>query len=417
MRIAIIGTLDTKGDEVAYIRDRIARLGAAPIVVDTGILGEPVIAADIRRTEIALSGGEELAALIARRDKAHAQAVMIRGLVNTIAGLQAKGGLQGVIAVGGAQGTSLATAAMQALPVGVPKVMVSTVACGKTTFGPFVGTKDITMIHSVADIAGLNRVTRRILAEAAEAVVAMATVPEEAGDGRELVAITQAGITTPGVTAVKRSLEQMGFEVIVFHCNGIGGQAMEDLIRGGAIQGVIDFSPHEVTDLLFGGLMPALPGRLTAAGAMGIPQVVAPGATDIRLCGPPEQIPEDLKRRPWVIHSPIHTHVRASAEEMAAVAHVIAERLASGSGPRASLIPLRGFSMLNCEGEALYDPAANMAYVETMRRELPPGIQQFEVDAHINDPAFAAAAVDTFLRLRSQSTGRVEPNAGTREGQ
>ncbi len=403
MKIVAIGTLDTKGAEVGFIRDRIAALGATPLILDTGILGEPSIPADIGRKEIALAGGEDLPDLVARHDKAHTQAVMIAGLVNVVSRLFAEGNLDGVIAVGGAQGTALATAAMRALPFGIPKVMVSTVACGKTTFGPFVGTKDVTMIHSVADISGLNRLTRRILAQAASAVAAMAAVPVEDRGDRELVAITQAGVTTPGVMGVKARLEGMGFEVVAFHCNGIGGKAMEELILDGAIKGVIDFSPHEVTDLLFNGLMPAAPDRMLAAGQKGIPQVVVPGCTDNCLQGPPEEMPKDLLGRKWVRHTPTHTHVRTTPEEMSAVAHFIAQRLNEGKGPRASLIPLRGFSMLNREGDVLYDEAANMGYVETMRRELSTEVQQIEVDAHINSPEFVEATIDTFLRLRDKA--------------
>ncbi|HEX9014898.1 MAG TPA: Tm-1-like ATP-binding domain-containing protein [Chloroflexota bacterium] len=403
MKIVVIGTLDTKGAEVGFVRDQIAALGGTPIVIDAGILGEPGIPANIARTEIALAGGEALADLVARRDKARAQTVIMAGLTNIVTRLFAEGDLQGVIAVGGAQGTALATAAMRALPFGVPKVMVSTVACGQTTFGPYVGTKDVTMIHSVADISGLNRLTRRVLAQAASAVVAMASVSMPDQGERELIAITQAGVTTQGVMGVKERLEKLGFEVVAFHCNGIGGEAMEELIRDGVIKGVIDFSPHEVTDLLFNGLMPAMPDRLRAAGQMGIPQVVVPGCTDNCLQGPPDEMPEGLKQRRWVRHTPTHTHVRTTPQEMAAVAHFIAERLNAGTGPRASAIPLRGFSMLNREGEVLYDEAANMGYVQTMRRELSPDVGQVEVDAHINSPEFVEATVNTFLRLREEA--------------
>jgi uncharacterized protein (UPF0261 family) len=372
-------------------------------VIDPGILGEPAIPAEITREEVARAGGHELADLIALGDRQLCQQVMINGLVEIAAKLHTEGDLDAVVAVGGAQGTAMATAAMRALPVGIPKVMVSTVACGQTTFGPYVGTKDITMIHSVADILGLNRVTERILAQAAAAVIAMSSVEEAADTGRELVAVTQAGITTPGVMAIKEQLEAMGFEVIAFHCNGIGGQAMEELILDGVIKGVIDFSPHEITDLLFDGLMPAMPGRLDAAGRMGIPQIVAPGATDIRLHGRPEELPEELRSRARVQHTPVHTHVRASAEEMAAVARYTAERLNAARGPRAVLIPLRGFSMLNREGEILYDEPANMAYAEAMDQTLSPEVELIKMDAHINDRAFADATVDTFLRLREAS--------------
>jgi uncharacterized protein (UPF0261 family) len=317
--------------------------------------------------------------------------------------LYGAGRLGGILGMAGSGGTSIATRAMRALPVGVPKVMLSTVACGKTTFGPYVGTKDICMMHSVADISGLNRVTYRLLAQAAHAVVAMASVPPVAESTQELVAITQAGITTPGVMAVKERLEQLGFEVIAFHCNGIGGKAMEEMIADGVIQGVIDFSPHDVTDLLFGGFMPAMPDRMQAAGQMGIPQIVAPGCTDIRLYGVGPDLPEELRQRVCVQHTPTHTHVRTSAEEMSGVARFIAERLNAANGPRAAMVPLRGFSMLNRAGGPLYDEAANMAYVDTLRRELAPEVRRIEVDAHINDPEFAEATVNTFMSLRAEA--------------
>ena len=407
MNVVVIGTLDTKGPEVGFLRDEVARRGHTPLVIDPGILGLPAIAADVSREEVALAGGQELAALVAAGDRQLCQRAMIDGLVAVVRRLHAEGRVDGIVAVGGAQGTAMATAAMRALPVGVPKVMVSTVACGQTTFGPYVGTKDVAMIHSVADILGLNRVTRRILAQAAAAVTAMAEVEAETGQGEgELVAITQAGITTPGVMAVKERLEGLGFEVIAFHCNGIGGQAMEELVRDGAIKGVVDYSPHEVTDLLFGGLMPAMPGRLEAAGQMGIPQVLVPGATDIRLHGRPEELPEDLRARAWVQHTPTHTHVRSSADEMAAVARWIAERLNAAQGARAVLVPEQGYSMLNRRGQVLYDEAANRAFAAAMVESLAPEVELISLDAHINDASFAAAVVDTFLRLRAAQPGR-----------
>ncbi len=405
MKIIVIGTLDTKGVEVGFIRDEIVKRGHSPMVIDPGVIGPPAIPADITREEVALAAGEKLADLVSRGDKAYAQRIMIEGLIKVVSRLHSKGEVKGVIAVGGAQGTAMATAAMRALPVGIAKVMVSTVACGLTTFGPYVGTKDITMIHSVADILGLNLVTRQILAQAAAAVVGMASVEPSTSGEKELVAITQAGITTPGVMATKERLEKLGFEVIAFHCNGIGGQAMEELILEGVIKGVIDFSPHEVTDLLFDGLMPAMPNRLKPAGQVGIPQIVTPGCTDILLQGTREEVPEALRQRACVQHTPTHTHVRTSAEEMAAVARFVAERLNVGTGPRKVMIPLRGFSMFNREGEILYDEASNMAYIETMRAELSPAVELVEIDAHINDPEFVEAVVNTFLSLR-EAVGR-----------
>lgn len=402
MSIVIIGSLDTKGIEVAYIRDLIQRAGQTTIVLDSGTLGSAATTADFDRSQVALAGGESLPDLLGSGDKARCQNTMTAGLVNIVSRLFAQGQVDGVIAVGGAQGTAMATTAMRALPVGIPKVMVSTVACGKATFGPYVGTKDVTMIHSVADILGLNSVTRKILAQAAVAVVAMSAVRIAASEGKELVAITQAGVTTPGVMAIKDRLETLGFEGIAFHCNGIGGQAMEELIADGVVKGVIDFSPHEVTDLLYDGMMPALPGRMTVAGKVGIPQIVAPGCADVRLHEWRDDWSPDLCGRAFVRHSPTHTHFRTTAAEMSAVAHFIAERLNAGKGPRAAIIPLRGFSMLNREGAPLYDAAANAGYVETMRAELAPDVKRVEVDAHINDAEFADATVKLFLELRSE---------------
>jgi uncharacterized protein (UPF0261 family) len=402
MNFAIIGTLDTKGPEVGYLRDEIARRGQGPLVIDPGILGEPGIPADVSREEVAQAAGHDLAGLVASGDRQRCQQAMIEGLVAVVARLHDEGRIDGVVAVGGAQGTAMATAAMRALPVGVPKVMVSTVACGGSTFGPYVGTKDVTMIHSVADILGLNRVTRRILSQAAAAVTAMAApmvVADVAEAGRGLVAITQAGITTPGVMAVKERLEALDFDVIAFHCNGIGGQAMEELVRDGVVAGVVDYSPHEVIDLLYDGLMPAMPGRLEAPGAAGIPHIVTPGATDIRLHGRPDELPPEVQGRAFVQHTPTHTHVRASAEEMAAVAHFMAERLNAGTGPRAVMVPLHGFSMLNRRGQVLYDEGANLAFARAMEEALLPDVPLIQIDAHINDPEFAVAVVTQFLEM------------------
>ncbi|MBI5032549.1 MAG: Tm-1-like ATP-binding domain-containing protein [Chloroflexi bacterium] len=401
MSIVVIGSLDTKGLEVAYIRDLIQHAGQSTTVLDSGTLGAAPIAADFDRAQVALAGGESLANLLASGDKARCQNTMTAGLVNVVSRLYAQGQVDAVIAVGGAQGTAMATAAMRALPVGIPKVMVSTVACGKATFGPYVGTKDVAMIHSVADILGLNIVTRKILAQAAAAVVAMASVRIPAQEQKELIAITQAGVTTPGVMAIKERLEKLGFEIIAFHCNGIGGQAMEELMLDGQVKGVIDFSPHEVTDLLYDGMMPAQLGRLTVAGKVGIPQIVAPGCADIRLHEWREDWSPDLCGRPYVRHSPTHTHFRTTAAEMSAVAHFIAERLNAGKGPRAAIIPLQGFSMFNRPGAVLFDAAANAGYIDTLRAELAPEVKRVEVDAHINDEKFADATVQLFLELRS----------------
>lgn len=402
MNIFVIATLDTKGEEAAFIRDGILQHGHTPMVIDPGSSGQPMINADISRQQVAEASGETLEALAARGDKAYAQGKMTEGLTTLVTQNYARGGLDAVISVGGGQGTAIATAAMRALPIGVPKVMVSTVANGKTTFGPYVGTKDVTMIHSVADIAGLNFITRNIIAQATAAVCAMAEVELPEQETKELIALTQAGITTPGVMEIKRLLEEKGFDVIVFHCNGIGGDAMEELIREGRIQGVIDYSPHEITDLLYDGLMPALPGRMTAAGEVGIPQIVAPGCADIRL-HEWDSVPQGLLERPYVRHTPTHTHIRTTRQEMAAVAEYIAEHLNQGHGPRAVLAPLCGYSMMNREGLPLWDEEANQGFVETSEKLLNSDIALVQPPHHINDPECAAATVNLFMKLREQS--------------
>lgn len=404
MNILIIATLDTKGEEAGFMRDEIAAKGHIPIVIDPGSTGTPMIEADVPRAEVALASGESLSALLARNDKAYVQRKMMQGLTSIVQWMYNEGRIDGVISVGGGQGTAIATAAMKELPVGIPKVMVSTVASGKTSFGPYVGTKDITMIHAVADIAGLNFITRKIIAQASAAVVAMAEVSASAQTSDKLVAMTQAGVTTPGVTEVRRLLEEKGFEVVVFHCNGIGGKAMEELILNGTIQGVIDYSPHEITDLLYDGLMPAHAERLTAAGEMGIPNIVGPGCADIRL-HEWDSIPAELKDRPYVRHTPTHTHFRTTYEEMEAVAHFIAERLNPGKGPRAVLVPLKGYSMMNRVGMPLYDMGANRGYLDTLREELEPDVVLAEVDAHINDAECAAATVALFMKFWEERYG------------
>ncbi len=399
MKIVIISTLDTKGVEAAFMRDQILKADHTPLIVDPGSSGIPAFEGDVTRQQVALASGESLPDLLKRDDKAYCQRKMTEGLIAVIKQMHEDGNVQGVIAVGGGQGTAIATAAMQVLPIGIPKVMVSTVACGKTTFGPYVGVKDITMIHSVADVSGLNRVTKPIIAQATAAVVAMAAVKLDDKFTRESVGLTMTGVVTPGAMVVREELEKQGFEVIVFHGNGIGTKAMEELVLQGRITGVVDFSPHDITDALYDGLMPAPPERMRAEGKMGIPYIIVPGCADIRLHEWQENWPEDLKTRSFVRHTPTHTHFRTTREEMAAVGHYIAQRLNEGSGPRAALIPLLGFSMMNHEGKPLYDADANFGYTETLRAELNSEVRREEFELHINDAEFARATAQVFMEF------------------
>lgn len=400
--IAIIGTLDTKGDEVAYLRDLIQARGCPTWVIDPGVLGEPVIQADFSRQEVARAGGAELAELIAAGDKGQAIQTMINGTRAIVVHLYATGRLGGVLAVGGGQGTAIGTAAMQALPIGVPKVMISTIASGRNLFEPYVGTADVTLMHSVADIAGLNRITRKIFSNAAAAVVAMAEASETVQDSScTVLGATMLGLTTPCVLHAKKLLEWWGYELVAFHPNGTGGRSMERLIDEGVIQGVLDLSTQELTGYVCHGLFDAGPNRLTAAGRQGIPQVVAPGGTDYIVLGPRSSLTEEQQRRPFIIHNPNITLVRTAQEEMAQVGQLMAERLNQARGPVAVLIPLRGFSASDRPGHAFYDPEADAALITTLKANLDPGIELMEVDAHINDPAFAEAAAVKMHKLMS----------------
>lgn len=395
-KIVIIGTLDTKGAELGFLRDLIVQRGHRPIVVDVGIRGAAQIAADLSRDEVAAAAGQTLAGLLARGDKNAAVEAMGAGLTKLLLRIHGEGGLDAVLAIGGAQGSMIAAPALQSLPVGVPKMLLSVIANGQAMFGPFVGTCDVMVMHSVADILGLNRITRKVLAEAAGAVVGMAetAVPDGEAD-RPTIALTMAGVTTPCAMRLRAALEARGYEVVAFHCNGIGAKAMEDMAAAGQVQGIIDLSPHDIGGLLFGGLMRAYPDRLRSQAQAGVPVVFVPGSADFILLGPYDQMPAEMQQRKLVRHNPIHTHVRANRAEMRAVGAFVGERLGESRGPVAVMLPLKGFSQLNIEGGPLFDPQADAGFAEGLGQALPAQTQApfeiVEVPHHVNDPAFADA--------------------------
>ena len=398
--IAVIGTLDTKGHEVAFLRDQIQTRGLGTWIIDPGVLDEPAIEADFTRQEVARAGGTELADLIAAGDKGRAIQTMIDGTRSIVVGLFAKGELGGVIAVGGGQGTAIGTTAMQALPIGVPKVMVSTIASGRNVFEPYVGTTDVTLMHSVADILGINAVTRKVFTNAAAAVVAMAAAAETVEESdRVAIGATMLGLTTPCVLRAKELLEAHGYELIAFHPNGTGGRSMERLIDEGLIEGVMDISTQELTGHVCHGLFDAGTGRLTAAGRKGIPQVVTPGGTDYIVLGPMDSLTEEQRNRSLIIHNPNITLIRTARHEMADIGHLMARRLNEARGPVAVLIPMGGFSYSDRPGHAFYDPEGNAALVSALEADLDPGIELLKVDAHINDPAFADAVAAKMREL------------------
>lgn len=392
----IIGTLDTKGEEVRYLKDQIEKRGCMTLVVDSGMRGSPVgVKPDISREVIAKAAGSSIEK-IEKEDRGPAEEVMMRGVANVVKELHVAGKLHGVIAVGGSDGSILAAAGMRALPIGVPKLLVTPFMMMAESLAD---TKDIMIIHSVTDILGINAISRKIFDNAASAIVGMVEVDVETKiSGRRLIAATMFGNTTPAVMRAKSLLEEEGYEVVVFAPN-VGAKAMEELIEQGVFTGVLDITTHDITDMLLGGLLPAGPNRLEAAGKKGIPQIVVPGCVDFIDKGPLNTLPPEHKERNFYYFNPLFTLVRTSREEMAKIGKVFAEKLNKAIGPTALVFPLRGLSMYNLDGGALYDPEADKAFLEASRRHLKPHVKLVESDAHINDPVFADTCVSILIDM------------------
>jgi uncharacterized protein (UPF0261 family) len=366
--------------------------------MDLGVLQDAGNAADISAAEVAQAGGGDLSALRRAADRGAAVEVMLRGARALTLRLYAEGRFAGVLGLGGGGGTSMVTAAMRTLPVGVPKLMVSTMASGDTS--PYVGVKDITLMYSVVDIAGLNPLSRRIFANAAGAIAGMVeeTPPQSSGD-RKMIAASMFGVTTPCVTAVRQQLERAGYDVMVFHATGSGGRAMEGLINDGYFAGVADITTTEWCDEVVGGVLSAGPERLSAAGRRGIPQIVSAGALDMVNFGAPETLPAAFRNRCLYRHNPSVTLMRTSPEECTEIGRRIAEQLNRAAGATVLMIPLRGVSMLDAPGGSFHDPAADAALFASLRQHVAPNVEIVEIDAHINDPEFASAIVERMLRL------------------
>jgi uncharacterized protein (UPF0261 family) len=406
--IVLVATLDTKELEAVYVKDLIESRGHIPVVVDCGVMKDPAFEPAVSRHEVAKAADTTIEEILKTGDKNHAIGTMTQGAVETAKALYENGKLDGIISMGGVQGTVIGTTVMQTLPFGVPKVMISAVANGLATFGPFVGIRDIMIIHSVADVLGLNAVTRRVLAEGVGAVVGMVEMDYDSDDAsKPAVALTSAGVTTLCANSARELLEDLGYEVIAFHCNGIGAQAMEEMAAAGKLAGIFDLSPHDITDYLFGGIMPATKKRLQASCRRGVPQVVAPGCADIVLYGPVEDIPPDILKRKYVIHNPIHTHVKANHSEMFELGKFIAERLGQSKGYATVFVPSQGFSQLNRAGGPIYEPESDAGFLEGLEagfKKSPSDRASIEiVDMHINDPEFAATAVNELHRLIQKS--------------
>ena len=418
--VLLLGTLDTKGAEYGFLRNCLLAAGAGVTMMDVGILGAPTMAIDVTAEEVAAAAGTSLIALRHTREGSHtraaALATMGRGAALIAQRLIRDGRCDAILMAAGSGGASIAAAVFGAVPLGLPKLLV-------TTMGGYLNslprTRDVTLMQSVTDIAGLNRVSRRILRNAASAVAGMAAasvLDDEASDGKPLVALTMFGVTTPGVLRVESRLRQAGFETIVFHAVGSGGQAMEEMIDAGMIDGVIDLTTSELTDELLGGIFSAGPTRLEAAGRAGIPQVVVPGAIEVLNFGPRASVPPrfDIPERRLIVHNENVTAVRTTRAEAAELGSLMGRKLNAARGAVTVLLPLAGFDSYQTPPDGPWiDPCADGAFCDALRQTLRPGVRLVGLDRNINDPVFADAVYDEFGRLWAEpASGRVLTGPG-----
>lgn len=416
--ILLIGTLDTKGPEIAYLRDRIRALGVEVVVADSGILGEPLdIVPDVTRSQVAGMAGTTIDALRNAGSRGKAVHGMLPGLRKLAADMYKDGRLHGVVTMGGAEGAVLGASAMMALPIGIPKVILTPIASGHRKFGPLVGTKDVMIVHSVIDILGLNPISTTVFDNIAAAMAGMALNGYPAShkpgmplarDGVRRVAITMLGQTTKGVMAVRDTLQTHGIESVIFHANGVGGPAMEELAAEGMFEGVIDYTTNELSGEIQKGFHDAGPDRLRRVGRLGLPQVVVPGGLDFATHGRKDAIPEPVRGRPEYFHNPEFTLVRSSAEEMAELGRRMADRLNEAKGRVVVMVPTEGLSIPAVPGGLFWDPEADAGFLSELRAAIRADIPVKTHAAHINSPEFARLVAGQMVELLD--------NAGDPEG-
>lgn len=401
--VLLIGTLDTKGPETAYLRDRVREFGCETLVLDSGILGEAVgITADFNRAMVAEAAGSNIEALRNAGTRGKAVEEMLKGVRKIALDLFAQGRIHGAASLGGAEGAVLAASAMKALPVGFPKLIVSPLASGHRKFAPFVGTKDVMVMHSVVDILGLNPVSRAVFDNAAAAIAGMAKAyADRTSDTpkRKAIAATMLGNTTRPLMHIRPQIEERGIDFVIFHANGVGGPAMEELIAQGYFAGVLDYTLSEIAGFIAGGFHNGGETRLDAAAKMGIPQVVVPGCLDFMVFGAKHEVPEVFRDRPMYYHNPEFTLVRLTEDEQIKAAQFVVEKLNQAKGSVTLLVPLKGGSIMDIEGGAFWQPEWNRKCREILRDGLKKDVRYREVDAHINDNAFAEAAFEELMRL------------------
>ena len=394
--IAVLGTMDTKGEEHAFVADQIRQRGHKVLVIDTGTLETPKLKPDITREQVAAAASVDLAKVVAKRDRGEAVDAMSRGAPALLLKLAQEKKIDGVISLGGGGGTAIGTAAMRALPIGFPKVMVTTLASGNTS--QYVGVKDVVLFPSIVDVAGINRISRQILARAAGAICGMVEAKPPSGEDKPIIVASQFGNTTECVTRARQLLEKQGYEVLVFHATGVGGQTMESLVESGMVAGVLDITTTEWADELVGGVLSAGPTRLDAAAKTGVPAIITPGCLDMVNFHGPGTVPEKFKGRTFYQHNPQVTLMRTTPAECAELGKIIAQKTNLSKGPVTVLIPKKAISVISAPGQKFHAPAADKALFDAIKSNLRQDIEVIEMDCLINDATFAEACANALLK-------------------
>jgi uncharacterized protein (UPF0261 family) len=401
--VCLMGTLDTKGDEFGWLRARLEEHGVDVLTIDVGSFSTATDASMITSDEVMRVAGEDPTEVRARRDRGDTMTVMGRGAATVVKRLAEQGRIQGLLAVGGSGGSSVAAPAMQALAIGFPKLLVSTMASGDVQ--PYVGAVDATVMYSVVDVAGINSVSTLVLGNAVAGIAAMAREYERRSalsnvERKPVIGLTMFGVTTPAADEARKRLSALGYEVLVFHATGTGGRAMEKLAESGVLAGVCDLTTTELADELVGGVLSAGPDRLEMAGRVGLPQVVSLGALDMVNFGPKQTVPAQFASRNLLVHNPTVTLMRTTPDEMAELGRRIARKLADATGPTEVFVPLRGVSAVDVDDQPFRDTTADDALFEALREGLAgSAVVLHEVDNAINDPGFGTSAADALHRL------------------
>lgn len=399
--IAVIGALDTKGDEFLFLKRQIEQRGHKALLIDVGIVKDPGFQPDVSADEVAKACGSSLAELRKAADRGLAVETMSRGIVHVVTGLHRAGKIHGILSMGGSAGTGIGTAAMRALPLGVPKVMLSTLASGDTR--PYVGTRDIVMFPAVVDVAGINRISALAYAQAAGAILGMVETASPEIESKPLLGASMFGNTTPVVNRCRTLMEKHGYEVLIFHALGTP-EKLESLVMEGYIAGVLDITTTEWADEITGGVLPGGPNRHDIIAEKGVPQVIAPGCVDMANFWSRETVPEKYQGRNLYHWAPNVTLMRTTPEENAAIGRILAEKANRSAGPVAFFLPLKGVSMLDCPGKEFWWPEADQALFEAIKSHLKPDIAVYELESNINDEAFADALAGKMLEFLAEHT-------------